>query len=71
MSAVRRGTPGRFEPPTSAVPWDLAALTSHTVVGNDALSHPTTVWSAHQWVVLGDGSSARWDGTGWVEGGAS
>ncbi len=46
------------------VPTDLAHLRS---LGN---LEETTAWGQGEWVVLGDGSFAHWDGSSWEVGGA-
>jgi hypothetical protein len=58
------GTPGTFTPGGSATPANLAALSTVT-------ASPTTAWTTGQRVVLGDASSAYWNGTTWVAGTAA
>ncbi|MFE3589405.1 hypothetical protein ACFXOY_18010 [Streptomyces niveus] len=58
------GTPGVFTPSGSAAPYDLADLALVT-------ASPATAWTTGQHVVLGDGSSASWDGDSWAEGAAA
>lgn len=74
ITGVTAGSPGSFVPPTATPPTDLAALQADPVVGDDGSNAPTTAWTDGQGVVLGDGSQASWDGTGWqagaVDGGA-
>jgi hypothetical protein len=55
------GAPGTFTPTGAPPPQDLAALASVT-------ANPTTAWTTGQFVSLGDGSSATWDGTAWISG---
>lgn len=55
------GTPGTFTPTGSTAPFDLVDLDLVT-------ADPKTAWTTGQHVVLGDGSSAYWNGTDWVEG---
>lgn len=56
------GTPGVFKPAGSTAPWDLAELQA------EVTANPTTAWTAGQYVVLGDGSEAHWNGTAWATG---
>ncbi|MCM8548824.1 hypothetical protein [Streptomyces sp. STCH 565 A] len=49
------GTPGAFTPAGSTAPFDIADLDTVT-------ASPSTAWSTGQYVVLGDGSHAFWDG---------
>lgn len=55
------GTPGFFTPVGAEAPADLAAMSTVT-------ANPATAWTTGQYVVLGDGSNAYWDGDSWVEG---
>lgn len=55
------GAPGTFTPEGSHTPADLAALDGVT-------ANPETAWTTGQHVVLGDTSTAYWDGTAWVAG---
>jgi hypothetical protein len=57
------GTPGVFTPPGSDSPDDLAELQDSGVVAS-----PATAWTTGQRVVLGDASTAYWNGTAWVAG---
>lgn len=58
------GTPGTFTPAGSTAPYDLVDL--------DLVSaSPATAWTTGQYVVLGDGSEAHWNGTDWVAGRAA
>jgi hypothetical protein len=54
-------SPGTFTPPGAMAPANLAAMTGVT-------ASPATAWTTGQYVVLGDGSTAHWDGTAWVAG---
>lgn len=55
------GAPGTWSPVNSYGPEDLADLTASSITAS-----PTTAWSGSQYVVLGDGSRAKWSGTAWV-----
>ncbi|MGW1040041.1 phage tail tube protein [Streptomyces sp. NPDC002547] len=55
------GTPGFFTPDGSAAPANLADLA-------DVIAAPQTRWSTGQYVVIGDGSNAFWDGDSWAAG---
>jgi hypothetical protein len=55
------GAPGSFTPSTYATPANLAALS-----GVDA--SPATAWTSGQFVELGNGNNAYWDGTAWRAG---
>jgi hypothetical protein len=57
------GTPGSFTPDGSVVPANLAALAS-------VIATPTSAWTTGQNVILGDASTAHWDGDSWVSGSA-
>jgi len=52
---------GVWTPEGSEAPLTLADMTG-------VVASPTTAWVDGQHVVLGDGSSAYWDGTAWVAG---
>ena len=54
-------SPGKFTPAGAMAPANLAAMTGIT-------ASPATAWTTGQYVVLGDGSAAHWDGTAWVAG---
>jgi hypothetical protein len=58
------GSPGVLTPATSVVPYDLAGLQATGALGE------TTAWTVGQYVVLGDGSHAHWDGAAWDAGDA-
>lgn len=55
------GTPATLTPANSYAPASLADADSLTAT-------PATAWTTGQYVVLGDGTNAYWDGTAWVEG---
>jgi hypothetical protein len=55
------GTPGSFTPEGSTVPANLAAMAS-------VIATPTSAWTTGQNVVLGDASTAYWDGDSWAAG---
>jgi hypothetical protein len=54
-------SPGTFTPPGAMAPANLAAMTGIT-------ASPATAWTTGQYVKLGDGSTAYWDGAAWVAG---
>ncbi|ATI18637.1 major tail protein [Streptomyces phage Amethyst] len=58
------GTPGSFTPEGSIVPANLAAMA-------DVIATPTSAWTTGQNVVLGDASTAHWDGDSWASGSAA
>jgi hypothetical protein len=57
------GSPGSFTPDGSVTPANIAALAS-------VVATPTSAWTTGQNVVLGDASTAHWDGDSWVSGSA-
>lgn len=57
------GIPGYFEPIGSVAPLDLTALRA-----SDIVASPTTAWATGQYVSLGNGAQAHWDGAAWVAG---
>jgi hypothetical protein len=57
------GTPGSFTPADSTVPANLAAMAG-------VIATPSSAWTTGQNVVLGDASTAHWDGSAWVSGAA-
>jgi hypothetical protein len=57
------GSPGSFTPSGATAPANLAALSGVT-------ASPTTAWTTGQRVVLGDSTTAHWDGTQWAAGSA-
>jgi len=60
-SGVTAGSPGTYTPEGADAPPSFAALSS-------VPADPTTAWTEGQYVTLGDGSEAYWDGTTWVVG---
>jgi hypothetical protein len=61
-TGVTDGTPGAFTPSTATVPYDLGDLQALGALGE------STAWTTGQYVVLGDGSTAHWDGAAWANG---
>jgi hypothetical protein len=61
-TGVTPGTPGSFTPAGSTPPEDLTALQALGALGE------TTAWTTGEYVVLGDASSAYWDGDSWESG---
>lgn len=57
------GSPGSFTPDGSVTPANLAALAS-------VIATPTSAWTTGQNVILGDASTAHWDGDSWASGSA-
>ena len=57
------GTPGTWTPVDSYPPADFETLTT-----DDPTASPNTAWTTGQYVVLGDGTQAHWDGSAWVAG---
>jgi len=55
------GSPGAWTPAGSTAPADLAACGA-------VVATPATAWATGEHVVLGDASSAYWDGTAWIAG---
>lgn len=68
ITGVTAGDPGAFTPSGADLPDDLAALKLDAVVGDTGSAKPTAAWTTGQWVYLGDGSEAHWDGTAWLDG---
>lgn len=60
-TSASSGTPGTWSPVDSYPPADLDALQASSITAT-----PTTAWTTGQYVVLGDGSRAKWSGTAWV-----
>ncbi|AWN07233.1 hypothetical protein SEA_RANA_15 [Streptomyces phage Rana] len=56
-SGATAGTPGSFTPTGAVAPASLTALQGSSIVAS-----PTTAWTTGQYVDLGDGSDAYWDG---------
>jgi hypothetical protein len=61
------GSPGQFTPVGSAIPADLAELTTAPAV----TASPATAWTTGQYVVLADLTNAFWDGAAWTAGTAA
>lgn len=61
-TGVIAGSPGAFTPMGSALPANLTALQSLGALGE------TTAWDNGQYVVLGDSSTAYWNGASWSAG---
>lgn len=57
------GTPGAFTPSGAVTPLAIDDLA-------DVTASPATAWTEGQYVVLGDSSSAYWDGDSWAVGAA-
>lgn len=55
------GTPGDLTPANSYAPDTIADAGSLTAT-------PATAWTTGQYITLGDGSAAYWDGSAWVDG---
>lgn len=53
------GIPGTYLPANSYAPANLAGMTGLT-------ASPTTAWTVGQYVLLRDGSKAKWNGTTWI-----
>lgn len=60
------GSPGTLTPADSYPPESFADLTADPLTAT-----PTTAWTTGQYIVLGDGTHAYWDGTAWVQGEAA
>lgn len=56
------GTPGAFTPGSATIPYDLGDLQDLGALGE------STAWTSGQYVVLGDGTNAYWDGDSWASG---
>jgi hypothetical protein len=52
-------------------PANLAALKANPTVGDSGSIVPTGAFTTGQYVTLGDGSKASWDGAAWVAGAAA
>ena len=59
------GLPGQFTPSGATRPANLAALQSAVPA---IAANPATAWTTGQWVDLGDGADAYWDGDTWESG---
>lgn len=58
------GTPGSFGPSGATSPYNLSALQDLGDLGE------TTAWDPGEYVLLGDGTQAHWDGDSWASGAA-
>jgi hypothetical protein len=56
------GEPGSFGPSGATTPYDLGDLQALGALGE------TTAWDTDEYVVLGDGTFAHWDGDSWASG---
>ena len=54
-------SPGKFTPAGAMAPANLLGMTGVT-------ASPATAWASGQFVMLGDGSAAHWDGNAWAAG---
>lgn len=61
-TSVTAGTPGSFNPANATIPYDLSDLQDLGALGE------TTAWSTGEYVVLGDGTYAHWNGSNWASG---
>jgi hypothetical protein len=59
LTGITAGTPATVTPANATRPANLTALTNAGALGNVA------AWTSGQYVVLGDGSEAYWDGNSW------
>lgn len=59
VTGITAGIPATYVPVDATRPYNLGNLTSKGALGN------TTAWTTGQYVVLGDGSHAYWDGNSW------
>lgn len=64
-SGATAGTPGTWTPAGAAAPATLAALQGATPA---IIATPNTAWTTGQWVDLGNGNDAHWDGDSWETG---
>lgn len=60
---ITAGSPATLTPTNAYPPATLAAL-----IAQNPTKTPTTNWTTGQYVELGDGSKANWNGTAWVAG---
>ena len=68
ITGVTAGTPGSYVPAAATPPTSLVALKGHAVIGDSGTAKPGAAWTVGQSIVLGDSSSAYWNGTAWAEG---
>lgn len=62
-SGATSGAPGTWTPTDSVAPRTLTDLQN---AAPPITASPNTAWTAGEYVVLGDGSQAAWDGSAWV-----
>ena len=60
-TGANAGTPGAWTPAGSQPPYALADAAGKTAT-------PATLWTTNQYVVLGNGTNAYWNGTAWAAG---
>ena len=63
-TGAAQGTPATLSPTNSYAPENLAALIAGEP--NAVVASPTTAWEAGRYILLADGSRARWTGTAWA-----
>lgn len=63
-TGVTPGTPGAFTPSGATAPYDLDTLQDFGDLGE------TTAWTTGQYILLGNGNQAHWDGDSWASGAA-
>jgi hypothetical protein len=61
-SGVTPGEPGAFTPSGATLPYDFGDLVALGALGE------TTAWDTGEYVTLGDGTNAHWNGTAWESG---
>lgn len=61
-SDATAGEPGTLDPLGSIIPSDLADMNAVSLASGNDLGQ-TTTWATDAYVVLGDGTSAHWNGT--------
>lgn len=66
VTGATGGVPGAFVPGGATVPYDITVLRAVLPAGPS----PATAWTSGQYIVLGDGTQAYWNGTAWVQGAA-
>lgn len=59
VTAITAGIPATYTPVDATRPYSLGNLVTKGALGN------TTAWTVGQYVVIGDGSEAHWDGNSW------
>jgi hypothetical protein len=68
IEGVVNGAPGSWVPGNATAPADLAGLKADPVVGDAGSAKPSAPWTVGDYIELGDGSSAAWNGVEWVIG---